>query len=127
MSARKPRDGSVAYRVRVQVMQDGVTYHETDRFDRRPAAAAWMKKNACGTRQTRGSRQFQNDDPTTLATVIDPHTEERPKAAVWAMMSAFALTIATLMQPDIKTPSAKLQKHADINLPKIRSDNAIYA
>lgn len=38
ISAHKRKDGSVAYR-RVRVMQDGVTYHGTGTFDRRPAAA----------------------------------------------------------------------------------------
>lgn len=42
--ARKRKDGSVAYRVRMRVMQDGVTYHETETFDRRPAATAQISK-----------------------------------------------------------------------------------
>ena len=44
ITARKRKDGSVGYMARVRVMRDGVTYHETDTFDRRPAAVAWMKK-----------------------------------------------------------------------------------
>lgn len=47
IGARKRKDGSVAYRARVRVMQDGVTYHESGTFDRRPAAAAWRKKREC--------------------------------------------------------------------------------
>jgi len=43
ISARKRKDGSVGYRAQVRVMQDGVTYHETGTFDRRPAATAWLK------------------------------------------------------------------------------------
>ncbi|CDN54219.1 Hypothetical protein RG1141_CH18790 [Neorhizobium galegae bv. officinalis bv. officinalis str. HAMBI 1141] len=47
MGATTPRarkDGSVSYMARVRVMRDGASYHETETFDRRPAAAAWMKK-----------------------------------------------------------------------------------
>ena len=42
--ARKRKDGSVGYMVRLRVMREGATYHETETFDRRPAAAAWMKR-----------------------------------------------------------------------------------
>ena len=38
ITARKRKDGSVAFVARVRVMRDGVTYHETEPFDRRPTA-----------------------------------------------------------------------------------------
>lgn len=44
ISTRKRKDGSNSYLARVQVMRDGTSYHETKTFDRRPAAAAWIKK-----------------------------------------------------------------------------------
>lgn len=37
ISERERKDGSVAYRACVRVIQDGVTYHETETFDRRLA------------------------------------------------------------------------------------------
>ncbi len=46
ISPRKRKNGSVAYRARVRVMRDGVTYHETETFDRRPAAATWIRRSA---------------------------------------------------------------------------------
>lgn len=39
-NARKAVSG---YMARMRVMQDGVTYHETEAFDRRPAASGWHK------------------------------------------------------------------------------------
>lgn len=44
IDARKRKNGSFAYWARVRVMQGGVTYHETETFDRRPAAVAWLSK-----------------------------------------------------------------------------------
>ncbi|MDQ0422381.1 hypothetical protein J2045_003429 [Peteryoungia aggregata LMG 23059] len=44
ITACKRKDASVVYRARVRVMQDGVIYHETEAFDRPPAAAAWISK-----------------------------------------------------------------------------------
>ena len=43
ITARERKDGSVGYMARVRVMRDGKTYHETETFDRRPAATAWMR------------------------------------------------------------------------------------
>jgi hypothetical protein len=44
ITARKRKDGSIAYMARVRVVRDGEAYHETETFDRRPAAAAWISK-----------------------------------------------------------------------------------
>lgn len=43
ITARKRKDDSVSLMARVRVMRDGVTYHETGTFDRRPAAMSWIK------------------------------------------------------------------------------------
>jgi integrase len=79
ISARKRKDGSVAYRARVRVMQDGVTYHETETFDRRPAAAAWISKRERELSKPGAVARSKNDDPTTLAKVIDRYTEDTIK------------------------------------------------
>lgn len=79
ISARKRKDGSVAYRARVRVMQDGVTYHETETFDRRPAAAAWISKRERELSKPGAVAKSKNDDPTTLAKVIDRYIEETVK------------------------------------------------
>ncbi len=44
ITARKRKDDSVAFMARARVMGDGVTYHETETFDRRPTATSWIKK-----------------------------------------------------------------------------------
>lgn len=75
ITARKRKDGSVGYRARVRVMRDGMTYHETDTFDRRPAAAAWMKKRERELAKPGAIPLAKMDDPT-LAKAIDRYTEE---------------------------------------------------
>lgn len=45
ISVRKRKDGSTAYYAQVRIMQKGVTvYQETQTFDRKAAAQAWVKK-----------------------------------------------------------------------------------
>lgn len=45
LSVRKRKDGSTAYHAQVRIMQKGVTvYQETQTFDRKATAQAWMKK-----------------------------------------------------------------------------------
>ncbi|KQQ62922.1 integrase [Pseudomonas sp. Leaf129] len=45
ISVRKRKDGSTAYHAQVRIMQKGVTvYQETQTFDRKATAQAWMKK-----------------------------------------------------------------------------------
>lgn len=89
------QDGSVAYRARVRVMQDGVTYHETETFDRRPAAAARISKRERELSKPGAVAKSKNDDPTTLAKVIDRYTEEtikdigRTKARVLAAIKKY--------------------------------------
>lgn len=79
ISAQKRKNGSVAYRARVRVMQDGVTYHETETFDRRPAAAAWISERERELSKPGAVAKSKNDDPTTLAKVIDRYIEETVK------------------------------------------------
>jgi integrase len=79
ISARKRKDGSVADRARVRVMQDGVTYHETETFDRRPAAAAWISKRERELSKPGAVITSKNSDPTTLGKVIDRYTEDTIK------------------------------------------------
>jgi integrase len=41
---RKRKDGSTGYHAQIAVQRGGVQHRETKTFDRRPAAAAWMKR-----------------------------------------------------------------------------------
>ncbi len=75
---RARKDGSVSYMARVRVMRDGATYHETETFDRRPAAAAWMKKRERELAKPGAIAGAIAVDPT-LAKAIDRYTEESIK------------------------------------------------
>ncbi|RVI07745.1 site-specific integrase [Sinorhizobium meliloti] len=78
ITARKRKDGSVGYMARVRVMRDGATYHETETFDRRPAATAWMKKRERELAIPGAIAGAVAIDPT-LAKAIERYTEESIK------------------------------------------------
>ncbi|WP_339073144.1 site-specific integrase [Sinorhizobium meliloti] len=78
ITARKRKDGSVGYMARVRVMRDGATYHETETFDRRPAATAWMKKRERELAIPGAIAGAVAIDPT-LAKAIERYTEDSIK------------------------------------------------
>ena len=78
ITARKRKDGSVGYMARVRVMRDGKTYHETETFDRRPAATAWMRKRETHLAKPGAIDSVEAADPP-LAKAIDRYTEESIK------------------------------------------------
>ena len=78
ITARKRKDGSVAYLARVWVMRDGFTYHETKTFDRRPTATSWVKKPECELAKPGVIAEYKAADPP-LAKAIDRYIEESLK------------------------------------------------
>lgn len=109
ITARKRKDGSVGYMARVRVMRDGVTYHETDTFDRRPAASAWMKKRERELVKPSAIAGLKTADPT-LAKAIDRYTEEsikeigRTKAQVLKAIKSYPIAdmpCSTIKSKDI--------------------------
>lgn len=78
ISVRKRKNGSVGYMARVRVMRDGATYHETETFDRRATAQAWMRKREVELGKPGGIERATLDDPS-LSHAIDRYTEESIK------------------------------------------------
>ncbi len=78
ITTRKRKDDSVAFMARVRVMRDGVTYHETETFDRRPAATSWIKKRERELAKPGVITTYNAADPP-LAKAIDRYTEESLK------------------------------------------------
>lgn len=78
ITARKRKDDSVAFMARVRVMRDGITYHETETFDRRPAATSWIKKRERELAKPGVITAYKAADPS-LARAIDRYTEESLK------------------------------------------------
>jgi len=109
ITARKRKDGSVGYRARVRVMRDGQTYHETETFDRRPPATAWMKQRERELAKPGVIDSVKSADPT-LAKAIDRYTEEsikeigRTKAQVLKAIKKFPIAdmaCSTIKSKDI--------------------------
>jgi len=78
ITTRKRRDGSQSYRARVRVMREGSVYHETKTFDRRPAAAAWIKKREKELARPGALEALNAYDPP-LSKAIERYTDEAVK------------------------------------------------
>ena len=78
ITTRKRRDGSQSYRARVRVMREGSVYHETKTFDRRPAAAAWIKKREKELARP-GALEELNTRAPPLSKAIERYIEEASK------------------------------------------------
>jgi integrase len=70
--ARKRKDGSTGYTAAIRLKRNGAIVHrETQTFDRKQAAAAWIK-----------TREGQLSQPGELDKLLAPPTEDPPLAAV---------------------------------------------
>lgn len=79
ISERKRRDGSRAYTAQIRIMRDGTTVHsEAQTFDRRPAAAAWLKKRETELSEP-GAIENLTKPQATLADAIDRYLRESRK------------------------------------------------
>ncbi len=115
-TARRRKDGSIGYMARVRVIKDGVTYHETETFDRRPAAAAWISKRERELSKPGAVAKSKDDDPTTLAKVIDRYVEEtvkeigRARAKVLTAIKNYNIT---------KMPCSSTNRKTSLNLEEL--------
>jgi len=80
ISARKRLNGTTGYTAQIRLKRDGKVVHsESNTFDRRPAAVAWLKK-----RETElavpGAIERAKISNVTLADVIDTYTSESKRA-----------------------------------------------
>lgn len=75
---RKRRDGSTGYHAQIAVQRDGVSHRETKTFDRRPAAAAWIKRREHELQQPGALEASKVQDPP-LGEAIDRYVRESRK------------------------------------------------
>lgn len=76
--ARTRKDGSKGYRAQIVRKKDGdIVWRETQTFDRRPAAVAWLARRETELAQP-GAMERKDDPP--LADVIDRYIRESKKA-----------------------------------------------
>ena len=73
--ARTRKDGSVGYHALVAVQREGQAHRETKTFDRRPAAAAWIKKREAELQAPGAIARAKVEDPK-LGAVIDRYIAE---------------------------------------------------
>jgi integrase len=91
---RKRKDGSTGYHAQIVVKRDGTTHRETKTFDRRPAAAAWIKKREKELAEPGALDAAKVEDPK-LGDVIDRYVREsrrevgRTKAQVLRTIKGF--------------------------------------
>lgn len=76
---RVRKDGSFGYHAQVAVQRDGQLHRETKTFDRRPAAAAWIKKREAELAVPGAIARAKIYDPT-LGAVIDRYIAESKRA-----------------------------------------------
>jgi len=115
---RRRKDGTVAYMAQIALMRQGKSHREARTFDRRPAAAAWLKK-----------REKELADPTvfaaagkpkgTIGDAIDAYLREnagpigRTKAQVLRTLKTFDIAdiaAADLRSADVVALAADLRK-----------------
>jgi integrase len=107
---RPRKDGSVAYMAQILLMRDRKIVHRESRtFDRRPAAAAWLKKREAELEQPGGLDAARRDKRNpTLADAINKYVGEstkeigRTKSQVLSTIKTF--DIAELPCADIRSP-----------------------
>lgn len=76
--ARRRKDGSMGYRAQIVRKKDGeIVWRETQTFDRRPAAVAWLARRE--TELSEPGAMERKDDPT-LAVAIDKYIGDSQKA-----------------------------------------------
>lgn len=76
ITARKRKDGSIGYTAQIRIKRAGALVHtESETFERKPAAAAWLKKRETELAEPGALEKLQAPDPT-LAKVIDQYLQE---------------------------------------------------
>ncbi len=76
VTARKRRDGSVGYTAQIRIKRKGkLAHNETQTFDRRPAAKAWLQRREEQLRQPGALERAMQPDPP-LRDVIDRYIKE---------------------------------------------------
>ncbi|MGV6475407.1 tyrosine-type recombinase/integrase [Azotobacter vinelandii] len=79
ITARKRKDGSSAYTAQIRIMQKGVTvYQESQTFDRKQAAQAWIKKRETELAEP-GAIAKAKRNGVTIKEMIDRYLDEYEK------------------------------------------------
>lgn len=76
ITSRKRKDGTLGHTAQIRIKRNGEVVHtESQTFDRKPAATAWLKKRESELSEPGAIEALKAPDPT-LAKVIDQYLEE---------------------------------------------------
>jgi two-component SAPR family response regulator len=76
ITARKRKDGTVGYTAQIRIRRDGeIVYSDSQTIDRKPAAAAWIKKKEAALAEPGALETLRATDPL-LRDVIDQYFKE---------------------------------------------------
>lgn len=105
---RARKGGSIGYTAQIRLRKDGRKYTETQTFDRKQAAAAWLKKRERELSQPGALETAGQQDPT-LAEVIDRYIKESVrdlgKTKQQVLRTIKSLPIAGMKCSEIDSPS----------------------
>ena len=106
---RKRKDGSIGYLARVRIMRAGEVHAETETFDRKADAQAWMKRRETELARPGALEALKQDDPL-FADVIDRYLADtkrepgRTKAQVLRTIKGMpigAMTCSKITSADV--------------------------
>lgn len=76
ITSRRRKDGSTGYTAQIRIKRNGALVHsESETFERKPAAALWLKKREAELAEPGALERLKSPDPT-LSQVIDKYLEE---------------------------------------------------
>jgi len=79
ISSRKKKDGSISHTAQIRIMRDGVrVYQESQTFDRKPAAKAWIKKRETELAEP-GALERATRQGATLSQMIEQYLDQFEK------------------------------------------------
>lgn len=108
ITTRKRSDGTLGYTAQIRLKKGGkLIYSEAQTFDRKAAAAIWLKKRETELAQPGGLERLQQRDPTlaeVIAQYIKEHQRELGRTKAQVLRTISASSLAKLKCSEIGSP-----------------------
>lgn len=122
---RKRKDGSIAHMAQIVIKREGKTvYRQTQTFDRRPAAVAWIKRREEELSKPEALVGIQRNRNALLKDAIDRYIAEsrkeigRTKAQVLNAIKKY--DIADIPCADVRSEPSRITSHTLVRSSKSR-------